>query len=87
MLWTSSTCRRELGLPQLSARLDKILQPRRCRMPESRSSLVAIVRLVIFCLVSCGMGMGVRAGGCVSGGDVFCCVGDVCVSHALCRGQ
>ncbi len=45
-LWTSSTWRRELGAPQLSARLEVILQPRRCRMPESRSSLVAIVRLV-----------------------------------------
>jgi hypothetical protein len=63
---TSSMCGRELGAPQLSARLETILQPRRCRSPESRSSLVATVRLVIVCLVCCRMGM-VVIGGCWRG--------------------
>ncbi len=66
-LWTSSTLLRELGAPQLSARLELVFHPRRCRMPESRSSLVAVVRLVIVCFVCCGMGWVLR--GCVSGGD------------------
>ena len=48
MSWTSSTWRLELGALQPSARPGAILQPRRCRMPESRSLLAAIVRPVTF---------------------------------------
>ena len=38
----------ELGALQLSAKLEDILQPHRCRILESRSSLVALVRVAMF---------------------------------------
>ncbi len=50
-LWTSSTRRLELGALQNSARLDVVLQPRRCRMPESRYLLEARFSLALFILV------------------------------------
>ncbi len=91
VLWTSSTLLRELGAPQLSARLEVILQPRRFRTPESRSTLVAHVRLGMGCLVCCGMGMGVS--GMCEWGDVvvfascaclmFCAAGNNVFSNVV----
>ncbi len=58
-LWTFSTWHQELGALQLSAKLEHILQPHRCRI--SRSSLVALVRVAMLIVASlrvvlCGLG-------------------------------
>jgi hypothetical protein len=47
-----------------------VLQPRRCRMPESRSSLVAVVRLVMCLFGVLQNGYGCEGDGCVSEGGV-----------------
>jgi hypothetical protein len=62
-LWTSSTRRLDLGALQLSQCLEVNLQPHRCRMSESRSSLVALVRVTMLIFASfrvelCGLGNG-----------------------------
>ena len=46
--WTSSMRPRETGALQFSARLELSWPPHRCRIKDSRSSLVAIVRRVTF---------------------------------------
>ena len=47
-LWIFSMGAVDVGALLLSAWLDSILQPRRCRISESRSSLVALVRVAMF---------------------------------------
>jgi hypothetical protein len=42
-----------LGAQQLSAWLDLNLQPHRCRIMDLRSSLVVLVRRVVFVYLSC----------------------------------
>jgi hypothetical protein len=52
-LWTSSMRSRETGALQTSARLDGFWPPHRCRIKDSRSSLVAVVRrAAVFAMIA-----------------------------------
>ena len=62
-LWIFSMGGVDVGALLLSAWLEDILQPHRCRMSESRSSLAATVRVAMFIFASlrvvlCGLGNG-----------------------------
>ena len=62
-LWIFSMGAVDVGALLLSAWLDIILQPRRCRISESRSSLVAVVRVAMLIpsslrILLCGLGNG-----------------------------
>ncbi len=55
-LWTSSMRSRETGTLQFSARLELPCPPHRCRIKDSRSSLVAAVRrAAVFAMIAGGL--------------------------------